>query len=108
MVVSPCPSHPFWIPVIWHDVVVVRELYVADRTYPVLFDDLPVQEFPHLRWRSEFPISSRVMRVFDALHAEPYCPGFGDEFPTTAGVRLVYGTVFIATKSHGIPPVGPE
>ncbi len=69
MIISPSSSHSFGIFVVWHDVVIVRELYVADRTYPALFDDLPVQEFPHLRWRSEFPISSRVMRVYDALHA---------------------------------------
>jgi len=28
---------------IWHDVVEVRELFVADGAFPVLFHDLPVQ-----------------------------------------------------------------
>jgi hypothetical protein len=47
MVISPSPSHTFGISVVWHDVVIVRELFVADGAYPVLLNDLPVQEFPH-------------------------------------------------------------
>jgi hypothetical protein len=50
MVISPRPSHPFGISVIWRNIVVVGELFVADRTFPVLLDDLPVQEFSHLCW----------------------------------------------------------
>jgi hypothetical protein len=71
MVVSPRSSHPFRIPVVWHDVVVVRELFLADGTFPVLLDNLPVQQFPHFGRRSEFPISPRVMSVFNSLDAEP-------------------------------------
>ena len=85
-----------------HDVVVVGELFVADGAFLVLIDDLPVQQFPHLRRGPELPISSRVMRIFDPLHPKPHCPGFGDEFPATAGNRFVYGTEFIATKPHNI------
>ena len=32
---------------IWHDVVVVCELFVADGAFPVLLDNLPIQQFPH-------------------------------------------------------------
>ena len=42
MIVPPGSSHPFRIPVVWHDIVVVRELFVADGTLPVLLDDLAV------------------------------------------------------------------
>ena len=49
VVVSPGSSHAFGIDVVWHDVVVVGELLVADWTLPVLLDNLPVQEFPHFR-----------------------------------------------------------
>jgi len=45
------------------------------------------------------------MRILDPLHPESYCPGFEHRFPTAAGNRFVDRTVFIATKSHGIPPV---
>jgi hypothetical protein len=30
------------------DVVVVREFFMAESTFSVLLDDLPVQKFPHL------------------------------------------------------------
>jgi len=33
---------------IWHDVAVIRELFMADGTFPVLLDNLPIQKFPHL------------------------------------------------------------
>jgi len=104
MVISPRSAHPFWIPMVGHDVVIVGELFVADGAFLVLIDDLPVQQFPHLRRRPELPISSRVMRIFDPLHAKPHCPGFGDELATAAGNRFVYGTEFIASESHKIPP----
>jgi len=108
MVVSPRPSHPFGISVVWHNVVVVRELMVADCADSVLFGDFALQKFPHFGGRPEFPESSWVMRIFDTLHSKSQRPGLGDEFPTTAGNRFVDRTVFIATEPHGIPPVGPE
>jgi hypothetical protein len=43
------------------NVVVVREFEMANRTNPVLLDDLAIQEFPHFRRRAEFAISPRVM-----------------------------------------------
>ena len=46
MVLPPRSSHTFRIPVVWHDVAVVRELFVADDALPVLVDNLPVQLFP--------------------------------------------------------------
>ena len=49
MVVSPRSAHPFWIPMVWEDVAVVRELFVADGTSPVLLGNLAVQQLPHLR-----------------------------------------------------------
>jgi hypothetical protein len=67
MVVSPRPSHSFGIPVIWHDVVVVGELFVADRAYSFLLGDFPLQKFPHFGWGSEFSISPR-MGIFNATN----------------------------------------
>ena len=43
MVVSPRSAHPFWIPMVWDDVAVVGELFVAYGAFPVLFDNFPVQ-----------------------------------------------------------------
>jgi len=48
MVISPRTAHAFGILMIRHDVVVVREFFMADRTLLVLLRNLPIQEFPHL------------------------------------------------------------
>jgi hypothetical protein len=87
MIVSPRPSHPFGISVVRHNVAVICELFVADCTYPVLLDNLPIQQFPHLSWGPEFSVSSRVMRIFDALYAHPYYYSafLPEGLPATAG-----------------------
>src|ERR1700730_11663807 len=89
MVISPGSSHSFRILVVWHDVVVVGELFVADGTLPVLLDNLPIKRFSHFSRRPEFSISSWVMRIVDTLHADPYQPGPRLEFPAAAGKRFV-------------------
>ena len=35
-----------------HDVVIIREVFVADGAYPALRDNFSVQQFPHLGGRS--------------------------------------------------------
>ena len=47
VVIRPRSSHPFGIPVIWNYIRVICELFVADGALPVLFDNLPIQRFPH-------------------------------------------------------------
>jgi hypothetical protein len=48
MIISPGAAHSFGIPMIRDDVAIVRELFMADWAYPVLLNNLPVQQFPHL------------------------------------------------------------
>ena len=88
VVVSSTSAHSFWIPVVRHHIVIVCELFVANRASPILLDNLAVQQFPHFSWRPEFPISSRVMRILNALHTHPYyycCLAFlSDWFPAAA------------------------
>lgn len=48
VIIPPRSSHPFGMPMVWHDVVVVRELFVADGALPVLLRNLSVQKLPHL------------------------------------------------------------
>ena len=48
MIVSPGSSHPFRLFMVWHDIVVIRKFFVADWANPVLLDNLPVEQFPHL------------------------------------------------------------
>ena len=102
MIVSPRSSHTLGIPMVRNDVAIVRELFVADSTFPVLLDDLAVQQFPHLRRRAEFSVSSPVMRIFDPRHPGPDQPGPGHDFPAAAGKRFVDWAEFIATKPHDI------
>ena len=87
MIVSPRSSHSFGILVVWHNVVVVRELMVADCADSVLFGDFSLQKFPHFGGGPEFPVSSRVMRIFNALHAHPYYYSafLPEGLPATAG-----------------------
>jgi hypothetical protein len=69
MVISPRSSHPFWIPVVGHDVVIIGELFVADGTYSLLLGDFPLQKSPHFGWGSKFSIAPRMMRIFNASNA---------------------------------------
>ena len=87
VIIPPGPSYSFGISMVWDDVVIVCELFVTNGAFPVLLDDLPVQQFPHFRAGPEFPISSRVMRILNALHTDPYyrCLAFFSYwFPATA------------------------
>jgi hypothetical protein len=68
MVIPPRSPHSFWVLVVRNDVVVIREVFVADGAYPALLDNLSVQKLPHLGRRPQFPISSRVVWVFDPLN----------------------------------------
>ncbi len=85
VIVSPRSSHSFGILVVWNDVVVVGELFVADRAYSGLLPHLAVQQFSHLCRRSQLPISSRVVWIFDPLNSQSYEPGLGKGLPAAAG-----------------------
>jgi hypothetical protein len=84
VVVSPRPSHALGVPVVRHYVVAVRELFVADGTFSILFDDLPVQEFPHFCLRPEFPIPPWVMRILNAPYTKLYRTFLPSLFAATA------------------------
>jgi hypothetical protein len=104
MVVSPGSSHPSWVDVVRHDVVVVGELYMAECALPVLFDNLAVEQPPHLRVGAEFPVSPRMMGVFNPLHPNLIDPR--DWLPATAAQRAMDGTILIAAKFHRFSPDG--
>jgi hypothetical protein len=73
MVVSPRSSHPFGISVVWHDVVIVGELFVADCAYSFLLGDCPLQKFAHFGWWIGVLISPSDDGDLQSseLHAEP-------------------------------------
>jgi hypothetical protein len=105
MVVSPSPSHSFGIFVVRYNVVVVRELLVADRAYAILFGNFPLQKFPDFNRRSEFPISAWVMWIVNASNTRQQSPSIMRLFATAAAERFMDGAVFIATGFHAIPPL---
>ena len=84
------------------DVVVLREVFVADGAYPALLDNLSVQKLPQLGRRPQLPISSRVMGIFDALYSQPDQPWFGDDFSSATRDRSVNRADFIGTESHSV------
>jgi hypothetical protein len=70
MIISPRSSHAFGLDVVGHNLVVIREVRVADRAFAVLLDDLSVQQLPHLSWRPQFAVSPGVVRIVDSLNAK--------------------------------------
>ncbi len=48
MIIPPRSAHSFRTLVVRDDIVVIREVFVADGAYPTLLDDLSVQNLPHL------------------------------------------------------------
>ena len=90
-----------------YDVAVIRERRLTNRTLPVLFDDLAVEQFPHLRFRAEFAVPPGVMRVFDPLHAKMSdSASLLDRLATTAIQGSVDGTKFLATEFYELFPSG--
>jgi hypothetical protein len=106
VIIPPRSSHPFRLSVVWHDVIVIRELFVTDRAFPVLLDNLPIQQFPHFSEGPEFPISPRMMRILNASNPRLQSARIGRLFPTAAGERSVDRAVFIPTKPHDISSNG--
>lgn len=105
MVVSPCPSHSFGIPVVWHDVVVVGEFFMADGDFLSCSTILRFSSFRISVGDRSSRYSPRVMRIFDTLHTEPYDPGSRNELAAAAGKGFVYRTEFVAAKPHGGSPM---
>ena len=70
MVVAPSSSHSLRVPVVRHDLTAVVKFMVANGALPSLLHDFPVQQLPHLGWRTEFPIPPRVVGIFDALNTK--------------------------------------
>ena len=103
VVVAPGSAHSFWAPVVGGNVVIIGELCVADCTFSVLLNDLPVQELAHFAGRPKLAISSWMMRILDSLNSKSYQLGPWKQFAPTAGERSMDWAQLIATESHGAP-----
>jgi hypothetical protein len=69
MVVAPGSSHASWVDVVRNDVVVVSELHIAECAFPALFDNLAIEQPPHLCVGAEFPVSPGMIGILDPLQA---------------------------------------
>lgn len=87
VVVAPGASHAFGVLMVRYDVAVVGELYMAERAFSSLFDNLAVHKLPHLCRRPKLAITAWVMGIFNPLHANPYWLPFFSQRLTTAAVE---------------------
>lgn len=69
MIVSPGGSHALRLDVVRDDIVTIGERLVADSAFSILFHDFPAEQPLHFSGRADFPVTSGVIRVFDALNA---------------------------------------
>src|SRR5580692_6162172 len=53
--------------------------------------------------RSKFPVSTRVVWIFNPLNSKPNQFGLGKERAAAASQGSVDGAQFVRTQSHGIP-----
>src|SRR5580704_2242930 len=74
MVVSPGSPHASWVDVVRHDVVVVGEQPMAECALPVLFDNLAIEQPPHLRVGAELPVREAPRIDLANLPPEPKQP----------------------------------
>jgi hypothetical protein len=90
---------------IGHDVAVIRERHLTNRTLPALFDNFAVEQLPHLGFRAEFAVSPEVMQVFDPLDAEVSdAASLLERLAATAIEGSADGAEFLATEFHELSP----
>jgi len=89
---------------IGHHVGVVLKFKMANRTNPVLLDNLAIYEFSHFRRRAELAISPRVMWVFNAADANLYNLFVSDWLSSTTCPGFVDWAQLIAAYFHEEPP----
>ncbi len=88
-----------------HSVVVIGEWFFTDSAFLVLLDNLLVEQLLHFCWGPEFPVSSGVMGIFNALDWNPRSAFFWNLFSAATKERLMNRTEFVATEFHGVTSV---
>ena len=107
VIVPPCSAHAAWIDVVGHHVAIIGELSITECAFAVLGNNLPVEELPHLSVGSEFPVSSGVMRIFNAPNAHLALALFSwDLLSSAAEVGTVNRAELIPAESHGVHLIG--
>jgi len=105
MIVPPRSSHTPRINVVRNDVVIVRELPLAEGARTVLSDNFPIQELPHFSIRPDFPVSTWMLGIFDSSDAHlKRSLSLRDSFPATAKTRSMDRANLVAAESHDFSP----
>jgi hypothetical protein len=73
---------------------------MAEGAFPALFHNLAVEQFSHLSWRPEFPVSPWVMRIFDPPNTQAHSPLNRSVFPAATNPRSMDRTILVATEFH--------
>jgi hypothetical protein len=101
VIIAPCSSHAFGVDMIWHDVVVVYECFLADPSLSVLRYDLAIEQLPHLTIGTEFSKATGMMRIVDALNAHLSDPAhLGNRFSSAAVERAVNRASLVTAEFH--------
>jgi hypothetical protein len=107
MIVPPRPSHAAGIDVVRNDVVVIRELSLAESANAVLGGDLSVHQLAHFRIGADLPISAWMMGIVDATDSHLLPSSIlWYRFPAAAELRAVNWAQLISTESHGFLQFG--
>ena len=107
MIVSPRSSHATGMDVVWDDVGVVGELFIADTAFAVLGHNLSVHQLTHLRVRADLSIPAGMMGIVNATDSQLALASFSrDRFPAAAELRAVNWAQLISTESHGFLQFG--
>jgi hypothetical protein len=105
MIVTPRTAHAAGTDVVGYDVVVVRELFVAESTLTFLGHNLLVQQLSHLRIRADLAITAWVMGIVDAADSQLTLESFSrDRFSAAAELGAVNWAQLIAAEPHSLPP----
>jgi hypothetical protein len=107
MIVSPSSVHAPGLDVVGYHVAVIGGLSITERAFPVLGDNLPVEELPHLALGAKFRVSPWMLRVLDPADAHPALALFSwDLLSSAAEVGAVDRAELIPAESHGVHLIG--
>jgi hypothetical protein len=101
MVIAPRRAHAFGLDVVGNDFLAVSEGLVTDPAVPFLSGDLLGEEFPQFRGRTQFPVSSGMIWVFDSLDACGWPAGLECFRAAATDAGVMNGTTLVSVKFHG-------
>ena len=106
VIISPGPSHSPRVNVVWNYIAIICKLGATDAAFTMLGDDLFIDQFSHLRFRAEFPVSpwmKCILGTADAGLSNLSC--FRNCLPSATGKGSMNRANLVATEPHDFSPV---